>query len=69
MKYIKTLVDKVEFNYSARMSEPGLQVLVPRVGMACVAQLSMDWKHYCAQVMAVLGEGRVEVVFVDFGNT
>ena len=58
-KYINTLVEEVESTYSARMSEPGLQVLVPRVGMACVAQLSTDKKHYRAQVMAVMGERRV----------
>ena len=51
------------------MSDPGLQVLVPSVGMACVAQLSTDKRHYRAQVLAVLEEGRVEVLFVDFGNT
>jgi hypothetical protein len=42
------LVEEVETTYSARMSEAGLQVLVPRVGKASVAQLSMDKKHYRA---------------------
>ena len=59
----------METTYSARMSEAGLQVLVPRVGMACVALLSMDKKHYRAQVIAMMREGRVEVQFVDLGNT
>jgi hypothetical protein len=47
-KYINTLVEEVETIYSARMSEAGLQVLVSRVGMACVAQRSTDKKHYRA---------------------
>ena len=68
-KYINPLVEEVETTYSGRMSEAGLQVLVPRVGMACVAQLSMDKKHYRARVIAMMREGRVEVQFVDLGNT
>ena len=43
-------------------------MLLPRVGIACVAQLSTNRMHYRAQVTAVLEEGRVEVQFVDFGN-
>jgi hypothetical protein len=59
----------VESSYSSRVAEKGLNVLVPRVGMACVAQLSSDKKHYRAQMTAVLGDGKVEIQFVDFGNT
>ena len=65
----KTLVNKVESTYLARMSEAGLQLLVvPRVGMPCVAQLITDKKDYRVQVVAVMRNGRVEVKFVDFDN-
>jgi len=67
-KYLRTLMERMESVYSRRVQEDGLKVLVPRVGMACVAQHSADKKHYRVQVTGLLGEGRVEIQFVDFGT-
>ena len=67
-KYICTLMERMESVYSCRVQEDGLKVLVPRVGMACVAQYSVDKKYYRVKVTGLLGEGRVEIQFVDFGT-
>ena len=67
-KSIQSLITDMEKEYNTRFGDPCLRVLVPRVGMACVALLRSDKKPYRVQVTAVLSDGRVEVQFLDFGN-
>ena len=65
---VRKLFKDLDSVYRVRSGDTGLAVLVPREGMACIAQYSGDSRYYRARVTSVNQGGKVTVQFVDFGS-
>ncbi|XP_039207442.1 RING finger protein 17 [Crotalus tigris] len=59
---------KVEEVYENELG-PDLQILCPTQGQPCVAKFEDDGLWYRAQVIGLPGHQKVEVKYVDYGNT
>ena len=62
------MIEEMQEEYVREVVD-GRMVLLPRMGMVCVAKFSRDGKFHRAEVMNILKGGMVMVVFVDYGTS
>ena len=62
------MIEEMQEEYVREVVD-GRMVLLPRMGMVCVAKFSRDSKFHRAEVMNILKGGMVMVVFVDYGTS
>ncbi|XP_076445167.1 RING finger protein 17-like [Babylonia areolata] len=67
-KYIERLADEMQGVYSGDSGQR-YTIFCPKDGMLCMAKYHSDGRWYRARVTGLPGAGKVQVHFVDFGNT
>ncbi|XP_023243229.1 tudor domain-containing protein 1-like [Centruroides sculpturatus] len=66
-RYLSNLIFEMQSSYNSSGSDH--LIVAPEIGMICVAQYSLDKQWYRAQIISLPGSAKVEVFYVDFGNT
>nr|XP_042912960.1 RING finger protein 17 [Parasteatoda tepidariorum] len=67
--YLSKIIYELNETYN-KESNPMLHgIYVPYIGLICAAQFSLDKQWYRAEVIGLPGGAKVEVRYVDFGNT
>ncbi|KAG8192820.1 hypothetical protein JTE90_014602 [Oedothorax gibbosus] len=67
--YLGGLINEMTEIYSKDLNSMLHGIYVPRIGMMCAAQYSIDKQWYRARVIDLPGGAQVKVQYVDFGNT
>ena len=67
-KYLVSMTEEMQEEYG-REVEDGQMVLLPRIGVVCLAKFSRDGKFRRVEVMNILNGGMIMVGFVDYGTS
>ena len=66
--YMNCMLKDIQVVYTEELVEEQI-ILMPRVGMVCIAKFSGDDKFYRASVIKLIKNRKVRVKFVDYGNS